>query len=461
MKQIFNFFTPGEEYDLFDRLKTNTLIILGFLGIIGTVYLFLNSFLSTGEIENVIIMMAAFIISTLFLLKYRGIKIAGNVISLGTTLILLYSINKIDKSSGVELKFVDGYYIIFLVLTVGVIFASKLILLVNALLILLTTTRIYIVSLKLFPDSIEISKAAFSNHTFVIIFISAILLASKIFTEKAIKKAKDDAEVLNVQNNKLNRMFGQLKNTADSLKKLSLEIKGSSENLNNNSMTQASNVEEITSTIEEITTIIIQNSEITEDASKRVDNANNFIQQSGQIVKNTKQAIIKINERIEIIQDLAFQTNILALNAAIEAARAGEAGRGFSVVAHEVKKLADRSNEGAVEISGLVEAALKDSDQAEKYFERIIAEINQINVVMKDIMTSSIEQKFGAEQINVSISEVNTGAQHNASISEMLTDSVKLLTENSKVLTELLFENKNESVKNKSMLEHEPIRKAS
>jgi methyl-accepting chemotaxis protein len=447
MKKIIVFFTPNAEYDLFDRLKTNSLIVLGLFGVFGSLFMFFNSLSVKGEFDNITLVMGGFIISILFFLKFYGIKRAGNILSVGAMVIMLYSLGQIDTGKEITSKFVDGYYIVLLILIVGVIFASKIVLLLNAVLVIVSTTRIFIVATDLFPNSAEIIKDSFTTHTFVVVFISGILFASKIFTEKAIQKAEDDAEVMSEQNKKLNNVFNLLRETTVGLNQLSTEIHESAYKLNNNSATQASNIEEITATIEEMTSIIVENSGNTQSASLTVSNTNNFIQESGKIISNTRQAIININQKIEIIKDLAFQTNILALNAAIEAARAGDAGRGFSVVAHEVKKLADKSNEGAKEITQLVHAALADSDQAEAYQNNLVLDGIRIAEVMDGISTSSSEQKSGAEQINVSIMEINIGAQNNAAISEKLSESVRLLSLNAQKLTDMVSDNSSRDVK--------------
>ena len=441
MKKIITFFTPKEEYNLFDKLKTSSLIVIGLFGVLGSLFIYVTTYLSTQETDGVSVMMAAFIVGVLFFLKYYGIRHAGNILSLGTVLIMVYSMNKINPQLDIVSKFIDGYYIIILILSVGVVFATKYILVINALVIISTTTRIYLVSKGLFPESIDQIKSAFTNHTFAIVFITGILFASKLFSEMAIKKAEDDAEVMNNQNKKLSDVFSLLRETALGLTQLSNKINENANDLNQNSATQASNVEEISATIEEMTAIIIQNSTHTQDTNETIANTNNFVQQSGKIVSNTKIAIQNISEKIEIIKDIAFQTNILALNAAIEAARAGDAGRGFSVVAHEVKKLADKSNEGAKEITELVALALANSDQAESYQNTISLDIEKISSVMSEISASSGEQKSGSEQINVSISEVNIGAQNNAAISEKLSSSVQLLAQNAKQLNDLINAN--------------------
>ncbi|MBN1251782.1 MAG: hypothetical protein JXR51_01160 [Bacteroidales bacterium] len=150
-------------------------------------------------------------------------------------------------------------------------------------------------------------------------------------------------------------------------------------------------------------------------------------------------AIHNIDSKIGIIQEIASKTNLLALNAAIEAARAGLAGRGFSVVAAEVKKLADNSSEGAKEIINSVITALEYSDKAGKYQETISMDMKNINDIIKEIFNSTEEQRISVEQINHSISQINEGAQENAVIAEQLVASVEKLVEDASKLNSVIL----------------------
>ncbi|WP_371317582.1 methyl-accepting chemotaxis protein [Aliarcobacter skirrowii] len=128
-----------------------------------------------------------------------------------------------------------------------------------------------------------------------------------------------------------------------------------------------------------------------------------------------------INEAIEVIDQIAFQTNILSLNAAVEAATAGEAGKGFAVVAGEVRNLANRSAEAAKEIKSLVENATSKTNEGKKISDDMIEGYNNLNrligetiTIIQDVSIASNEQLKGIEQINDAVSNLDRVTQENA-----------------------------------------------
>jgi methyl-accepting chemotaxis protein len=146
----------------------------------------------------------------------------------------------------------------------------------------------------------------------------------------------------------------------------------------------------------------------------------------------------KIAEKVSIIGDIAFQTNILALNAAVEAARAGEHGKGFAVVAAEVRKLAERSHIAAGEINELTKSSVEVADKAGSQLESIVPSIQKTAKLVQEISAASIEQNSGANQINNAINQLNKVTQQNAASAEEMATSSEELSSQADSLKDLI-----------------------
>ncbi len=237
---------------------------------------------------------------------------------------------------------------------------------------------------------------------------------------------------------KLNKVFGEVRFNSEHIASVSMHLDSSSQHISETTNEQAASVEELSSSMEEMVANVEQNKDNSQQTEKIAQLSAESIREVALSSKKSLNSVRKITEKIEVINDIAFQTNILALNAAVEAARAGGQGRGFAVVAGEVRKLAERSNEAANQIFDLSKETLNLTEQAVIKLNSIVPEIEKTAKLVQEITSSSMEQSNGATQINVTIQQFNNVSQRNASSSEELATSAVELANWAKQLKELL-----------------------
>lgn len=246
---------------------------------------------------------------------------------------------------------------------------------------------------------------------------------------------------------KLNSIVVNIKGGADQIAVASQQMSGTSQQLSQGANEQASSLEEVTSTMEEMTANIEQNtmnSNQTEKISITArDGMNHVKDQTIKAVEANK----NIAEKIQVINDIAFQTNILALNAAVEAARAGEHGKGFAVVAAEVRKLAENSKKAAEEIVHLAKNSYEITQQAGIKLEEMLPEIEKTTKLVQEIAAASNEQSNGANQVNSAMQQLNMVTQQSAAASEELASSAEELAGQAEQLKDLVayFKSSNDS----------------
>lgn len=248
----------------------------------------------------------------------------------------------------------------------------------------------------------------------------------------------DMARALMGMRNKFTEVLSGVLVGAENVSSASVQSSTASQQMTEGSNEQASSVEEISSTMEEISANIQQNTEnalLTKQISQNVANAINLV---GSSASQSVTSMRLINEKIQVINDIAMQTNILALNAAVEAARAGEHGRGFAVVAAEVRKLAENSRQAADEIVNLTENSLGITEKAAGQLSSVIEDIEQTNAMVQEIAAASSEQSNGVLQVNEAIQELNRITQQNAAASEELASSSEELAGQAEQLKEMI-----------------------
>ncbi|MEA3496027.1 MAG: methyl-accepting chemotaxis protein [Bacteroidota bacterium] len=275
-------------------------------------------------------------------------------------------------------------------------------------LIILATLALYII----YSIAMKIKTI---NYTIEQLSVGNFSLDIKNDSKDEVGKMLDN--VLKMKN-KIGNMINNIQFAIENISSAGIELSSSSQQLSQGATEQASSTEEITSSMEEMTSSIEQNRDNSKEMEKISIRTTEAIKLVSEEAKNSTISMETIANKISIISDIAFQTNILALNAAVEAARAGEHGKGFGVVAAEVGKLAEKSKVAAIEINTLTKNNVKNSKEAEIFLKKLVPEVDKSLMLVQEITASSKEQSSGAEQINEAIQQLNEVTQQNAATSE-------------------------------------------
>lgn len=256
---------------------------------------------------------------------------------------------------------------------------------------------------------------------------------------------------LNVyQTDETGKMANALRSMADRLAQIVSTISGgattiatatgqmssSSEGMSQSVAEQASAIEEITATLEQMTAGLQQVSTNAKDAENIAIEAGESMQKVEKSSDELVNLTTSIIEKANIISHISVQTRILSLNAAVEAARAGEFGRGFSVVASEVRKLSDQSARASEEIEAIIAQLIASSEETGTNIKELIPRIEKNLEMVRSIASSTEEHSTGASQINSAILTINAQTQNNSSAADEMASAALEIASQSNQLKE-------------------------
>ena len=247
----------------------------------------------------------------------------------------------------------------------------------------------------------------------------------------------------------LRAVVSDVRTEVENMRLATSQISAGNHDLSARTESQAASLEQTAASMDEITATVKQTADTAHQMSALSADANQIAIKGGGAVAEVEATMRSINgsskkvsEIIQIIEGIAFQTNILALNAAVEAARAGEQGRGFAVVASEVRALAQRSSSSAKEIRELISASVtqiaagaQQVEGAGATMHEVVAAVERVGALIDKITAAASEQSGGISQINQAVNSLDGNTQQNAALVEQAAAAAESLEHQAAVLT--------------------------
>jgi methyl-accepting chemotaxis protein len=260
--------------------------------------------------------------------------------------------------------------------------------------------------------------------------------------QKVIINTRDELGELGSYINKMissiNEVLQGVQKATSKLSTSTKEIANTSNAISQGANESAASIEEVSSTMEEMASTIQQNTDNSQQTDEIANKGAEDILQGSEAVNKVIISMKNIANKVSIISEIASKTDLLAINASIEASHAGEHGLGFAIIATEVRKLAERCDVAAKDISELTDSSVKIAETTGKLFEEIVPSIQNTAKLVQEITSSSIEQSNSSNQINNAIQQLNQVSQQNATVSEELAANAQELSSQAEQLKDLI-----------------------
>lgn len=250
----------------------------------------------------------------------------------------------------------------------------------------------------------------------------------------------------------LKKYTKDLENSSNKVNSISSQLSAANVQLSSSTTESAGSLEETVASLEELSSMVNLNTdnskkafEASEEAKLQAERGDLLIQELTTAMNQMKSDSKKMEDIVNVIDDISFQTNLLALNAAVEAARAGEQGKGFAVVADAVRTLAQRSSTSAKEIHIMIKDNLSKvekgttlADSCNHALKTILGSVKNLNDLSGQIAQASAEQFSGLKQINQAMIQLDTSAQENAKTAESLSMSASEASSQSNQMSQVV-----------------------